>query len=286
MTTKERLKLKAEIDERSGFCFGVIRAIKKAEELLDQGETVYCVGEIVHNDEEVNRLKKKGLVTISVDQLPDFEHKNILFRAHGEPPETYLIARKNNNRVIDASCPIILKLQRDIKKADEDGENIFIFGKHHHPEVIGLNGQAGNRAVVFETLDELKQIDIPDKLTLFSQTTKSLDEFYTIVDYLKNLEKEVKVRDTICRQVANRRHELEEFSRTHDKIVFVAGKNSSNGRVLYNICKRQNPQSYFISSPDELAVDWFNEGENIGICGATSTPQWLLEQVKAHIEKF
>ena len=284
MTGKSKLRLKSEIDDRSGFCFGVIRAIEKAEELLDQGKVVYCVGQIVHNEEEVNRLKKKGLITINQEDLHRYKDKNVLFRAHGEPPESYSKAREHDNRIVDASCPIVLKLQKDIKKAYDNGENIFIFGKNNHPEVVGLNGQTGNQAAVFQSLEELKERNIPDKLTLFSQTTMSLDEFYKIVDYLKSQGKEVKVRDSICRQVSNRRQELEKFCQSHDKIVFVAGKNSSNGKMLYNICKQQNPNAHFVSSANEVDSNWFSEEETVGICGATSTPQWLLEQVKETID--
>ncbi|MFW6101098.1 MAG: 4-hydroxy-3-methylbut-2-enyl diphosphate reductase [Bacteroidota bacterium] len=284
MTGKGKLRLKTEIDDRSGFCFGVVKAIKKAESLLNQGEEVYCVGQIVHNEEEVKRLKKKGLTTISYKDLPKFKHKNILFRAHGEPPESYSKAREHDNRIVDASCPIILKLQSDIRKAHENGENVFIFGKHNHPEVIGLTGQTGNQAVVFQSLEELRDKALPDRLTLFSQTTMSLGEFYNAADYLENQGTEVKVRDSICRQVSNRREELERFCQTHDKIVFVAGKHSSNGKVLYNICKQQNPRAHFVSSAKEVRSEWFNEEETVGICGATSTPHWLLEQVKETLD--
>lgn len=286
MTGKGKLRLKTEIDDRSGFCFGVVKAIKKAEELLDQGEVVYCVGQIVHNEEEVNRLKEKGLITISHEELPKYEHKNILFRAHGEPPESYSRAREHDNRIVDASCPIILKLQKDIRKAYQNGENIFIFGKHNHPEVIGLNGQTSNQAVVFQSLEELRKKDIPEQLTLFSQTTMSLDEFNKIVDYLKNRGTDVKVRDSICRQVANRRQEMERFCQTHDRIVFVAGKHSSNGKVLYNICKQKNPRAHFVSSAKEVRSEWFSKEESVGICGATSTPQWLLLQVKETVDEL
>jgi len=280
MGNEDRLNLKAEIDERSGFCFGVINAIKKAEQLLDQGETVYCVGQIVHNDEEVNRLFNKGLKTINHEELSRLEGKNILFRAHGEPPESYELARKRNNIIVDASCPIILKLQKDVQKAYQNGEHVFLFGKHKHPETIGLCGQTNNEAVVFESLEELKEKQIPPEITLFSQTTKSLKAFYEIVEYLKQQGIKVTVKDTICRQVSNREHELEEFSRNHDKIVFVAGKNSSNGRVLFEVCKNQNPSSYFITSAWEVQSDWFKANETVGICGATSTPLWQMEEVK------
>ena len=284
MVNEKKLNLQAEIDERSGFCFGVINAIKKAEELLDKGETVYCVGQIVHNDEEVNRLFDKGLKTIDHKQLRELEGQNILFRAHGEPPESYELAREHNNVIVDASCPIILKLQKDVKQAWLNGENVYIFGKHNHPETIGLCGQTNNEAVVFETLEEIKEKQIPDKLTLFSQTTKSLKAFYDVVEYLENKRIEVNVKDTICRQVSNREYELKEFSRTHDKIVFIAGKHSSNGKVLYQVCKEINPNSYFITSPKEIQPEWFINNEFVGICGATSTPQWQMEQVKETVE--
>lgn len=284
MVNEKKLNLQADIDERSGFCFGVINAIKKAEELLDKGEKVYCVGQIVHNDEEVKRLFDKGLETIDHKQLRELEGQNILFRAHGEPPESYELAREHNNVIVDASCPIILKLQRDVHKAWKNGENIYLFGKHNHPEIIGLSGQTNNEAAVFESLEELKEKQIPDKLTLFSQTTKSLKAFYDVVEYLENKRIEVNVKDTICRQVSNREHELKEFSRTHDKIVFIAGKHSSNGKVLYEVCKSINPQSYFITSPKEIKPEWFINNEFIGICGATSTPQWQMEQVKEAVE--
>jgi len=284
MGNEKKLNLQVEIDERSGFCFGVINAIKKAEELLDKGNTVYCVGQIVHNDEEVKRLFNKGLQTINHDQLTQLEGQNILFRAHGEPPESYIQARKKNNVIVDASCPIILKLQKDVQKSWQNGENVFLFGKHNHPETIGLCGQTNNEAVVFESLEELKTKQIPDKITLFSQTTKSLKAFYQIIDYLEDKGVDVKVKDTICRQVSNREYELKEFSRNHDKLVFVAGKNSSNGKVLFEVCKSINPYSHFITSANEIQPEWFTPNEKVGICGATSTPLWQMEQVKEAIE--
>lgn len=284
MDEQNRLNLKVNIDHRSGFCFGVINAVNKAEELLDKGEKVYCVGEIVHNDEEVKRLSDKGLVTIEHKDLENLKNSNILFRAHGEPPSTYIKARSNNNKIFDASCPIVLKLQRDIKKAYDKGENIFIFGKKDHPEVIGLMAQTNNEAVVFEEPGDLQNRSLPDSITLFSQTTKSLEKFHQAVDYLKKRGIDVSVRDTICRQVANREHELKTFSKKHDKIVFIAGKNSSNGRVLHSICKQYNKHSYFISSTGEIEAGWFTPGESVGVCGATSTPQWLLENVKKKLE--
>lgn len=286
MVNEKKLNLQAEIDDRSGFCFGVINAVKKAEELLDQGEKVFCVGEIVHNDEEVKRLSKKGLITIEHQELENIKNSNILFRAHGEPPSTYKKVRMNNNKIYDASCPIVLNLQKAIKNAFENGENIFIYGKKDHPEVIGLMAQTNNQAVVFEDPETLKHTKLPGTLTLFSQTTKSLDKFHQAVDYLNQRGVDVSVRDTICRQVANREHELKTFSKKHDKIVFIAGKNSSNGKVLHSICKQYNENSYFVSSTNEIDSSWFNPGETVGVCGATSTPQWLLEDVKKKLENL
>mgnify|MGYP006285123221 FL=1 len=284
MTVKGNLTLKAEIDEGSGFCFGVVRAITKAEEMLEEGGQVYCVGQIVHNEEEVSRLSSKGLITIRHNELKNLSHKNILFRAHGEPPDSYHSARTHKNRVVDATCPIVLKLQRDIHKSWQRGENVFIFGKSDHPEVKGLNGQTSNQAVIFQSLEELKDVNLPHELTLFSQTTMNLDAFYKIVEYLKDQGIDVQVRDTICRQVSNRKHELETFSRSHDRVLFVAGKNSSNGKALYHICRRQNPNTHFVSTTGEIQREWFRKGETIGICGATSTPHWLLEKVKTAVE--
>ncbi len=281
-----RLHLTTEIDEHSGFCFGVIRAIEKAEELLDKGETVYCVGEIVHNDEEIHRLSKKGLITIDHNKLTRIKNANILFRAHGEPPSSYEKARKNNNILVDASCPIVLKLQRDIKEAYLKGKNIYIFGKPEHPEVIGLKAQTNEKAFVFQHPEELENMNHPESLTLFSQTTRSPEQFHRAVAILKEKGIDVKVKDTICRQVSNREHELKTFSKRHDKIVFVAGKHSSNGKVLYNICKKYNPKSYFISQSEELRREWFAKNDSVGLCGATSTPQWLLEQVQEKLEKL
>jgi 4-hydroxy-3-methylbut-2-enyl diphosphate reductase len=286
MTQRNSLKLKVEIDENSGFCFGVVNAIQKAEDLLEQGETVYCVGDIVHNNKEVERLQDKGLITVDHENITRLQRANILFRAHGEPPSSYQKALINNNHIIDATCPIVIKLQRDIKKAYINGENIFIYGKPDHPEVIGLVAQTDGHAVVFESLQELKNIPLPDKLTLFSQTTRSLTKFYEIEEYLKEKGILVNKQDTICRQVANREDELKAFSKKHDKIIFVAGKNSSNGKILYQVCKKNNSASYFITDPRELKTSWFKEEDTVGVCGATSTPHWLLETVKEEIKNW
>lgn len=275
-----KLHLKTEIDENSGFCFGVISAIKKAEETLDSGVKLYSLGEIVHNDEEIKRLEKKGLIPISLDELRSLYNSTVLFRAHGEPPESYEIARKNNNVIIDASCPIILKIQQRVKKSYNNGEKIFIFGKPDHPEVIALNGQIQNNAVIFQNIEDLDFKSMPQKITLYSQTTKSLQKFRHFIGKLKEEGFDVKVNDTICRQVSNREHNIIEFCKRFNRIIFVSGTNSSNGRVLFNICVRENSNSYFISSADQIKPEWFEKNDKVGICGATSTPMWLMKQVE------
>lgn len=280
------LNLQVDIDENSGFCFGVVEAIKKAEKALEDGGELYCLGEIVHNDGEVNRLESKGMKTITKEDLNKINSKTILFRAHGEPPNSYSIAKENNNLIIDASCPIIKKLQYRIKKSFDDGETILIFGKPNHPEVIALNGQIENQAIIFKEISELESITLPAKLTLYSQTTMSLDAFHEVVEFLKNHNIDVKVKDTICRKVSNRQPDIEAFCRKYNKVLFVAGRNSSNGKVLYNVCKSQNQNSYFISSVEEIKTDWFAKDDKIGISGATSTPKWLMEEVKRFLEKL
>lgn len=280
------MNLTVEIDANSGFCFGVVEAIKKAEQALEETGELYCLGEIVHNDEEVNRLEAKGMKTITKKQLNQLQNKTVLFRAHGEPPESYELAKKNKNEIIDASCPIIKKLQNRVSKSFKEGENIFIYGKPDHPEVIALNGQIDNQAVIFKDISDFEHIQLPKKLTLYSQTTMSLERFHQIIDYLVERKIEVTVKDTICRKVSNRQPDIRQFSKKFDKIVFVAGKNSSNGKVLFNVCKSENPNTYFISSVEEICLDWFQEGDNVGISGATSTPKWLMDKVKKHLEQL
>jgi 4-hydroxy-3-methylbut-2-enyl diphosphate reductase len=280
------LKLKVEINYKSGFCFGVISAIAKAEKALTENKEIYCLGEIVHNEEENKRLSEKGMITIRKEQLSGMYYKKILFRAHGEPPSSYEKAYLNNNEVIDASCPIILKLQERVKKTYNKGENIYIFGKQNHPEVIAINGQINNNAVVFEKLEDLNINEMPKKITLYSQTTKSLEEFYFIIKMLQEAGIDVTVNDTVCRQVSNRQEDLIKFSKQFDQIIFVAGKHSSNGKVLYNVCKSTNPNTYFVSTAGEIDKDLFHPNEKIGIYGATSTPLWLMEQIKQTLESF
>jgi 4-hydroxy-3-methylbut-2-enyl diphosphate reductase len=278
--------LKVTIDKSSGFCFGVVYAIDMAEDILDHEDYLYCLGDIVHNDEEVLRLKAKGLRIIDHEQLQELTDEKVLIRAHGEAPSTYELALKNNLTLIDASCPVVLKLQNRIKNSHDDEEQILIFGKHGHAEVIGLQGQTNGNAIVFQDIAELDNLDLPNKFTLYSQTTKSTDKFYQIKDELLNRGYEVKANDTICRQVSNRYEELEKFVYNFDKIVFVSGKKSSNGKVLYDVCKKYNPNSYFISNVEELDKNWFMENDRVGICGATSTPMWLMEDVKNTLDSY
>lgn len=278
--------LKVTIDKSSGFCFGVVYAIDMAEDILDHEDYLYCLGDIVHNDEEVERLRAKGLRIIDHDKLKELRDEKVLIRAHGEAPSTYELALANNLTLIDASCPVVLKLQNRIKSTHDDGEQILIFGKHGHAEVIGLQGQTDGKATVFMDIAELDNVELPSKFTLYSQTTKSVDKFYQIKNELISRGYEVKANDTICRQVSNRYEELEKFVKDFDKIVFVSGKKSSNGKVLYDVCKKYNDSSYFISNVEELDLAWFQPNDKIGICGATSTPMWLMEQVKAELEGF
>lgn len=274
------LNLSVDIDHNSGFCFGVVYAIEMAEEILDEEGKLYCLGDIVHNDEEVRRLEAKGLHIISHTDLKDIHNEKVLIRAHGEPPSTYQIAIENDLELVDASCPVVLKLQNRIKNSYDKDENIYIYGKHGHAEVVGLLGQTQNNAVVFQDLDELDLETLPEQVTLYSQTTKSTDNFYSIVEKLSSKGVDVNANDTICRQVSNRDKELRDFSKNFDAIVFVSGTKSSNGKVLYNICKQNNPSTYFVSNKEELDTSWFKFGDTVGICGATSTPMWLMEEVK------
>lgn len=278
--------LQVTIDGNSGFCFGVVYAIDMAEEILREDGYLYCLGDIVHNDEEVERLKAKGLKIIAHEELEHLHGEKVLIRAHGEAPDTYRTALKNNITLIDASCPVVLKLQNRIKTTHEEKEAILIFGKHGHAEVIGLQGQTNNEALVFQDISELDHVDLPAKFTLYSQTTKSTEKFYQIKDELINRGYDVKANDTICRQVSNRNEDLESFVTHFDKIIFVSGKKSSNGKVLYEVCLKYNPNTYFISQAEDLDKNIFNPGDKVGICGATSTPMWLMEKVKSTLESF
>ncbi len=280
------LDLRIDIDQNSGFCFGVVYAIEMAEEILKEEGHLYCLGDIVHNDEEVKRLEALGLKIINYEELSQIKNEKVLIRAHGEPPSTYKLAIENNLTLVDASCPVVLKLQNRIKNSQDKSENIYIYGKHGHAEVVGLLGQTNGKAIVFQDIYELKIDELPKSLTLYSQTTKSTDSFYHIKSTLEEAGIEINAHDTICRQVSNRDKELREFAKKYNKIIFVSGTKSSNGKVLYNICKENNENTYFISNKEELNADWFETNDSIGICGATSTPMWLMEDVKQKLMKL
>ena len=280
------LNLQVTIDQDSGFCFGVVYAIDMAEEILAEDGYLYCLGDIVHNDEEVDRLKAQGLRIIEHAELANLHDEKVLIRAHGEAPETYKIALENNITLIDASCPVVLKLQNRIKTSYDANEKILIFGKHGHAEVIGLEGQTNGDALVFQDIAELDNADLPASFTLYTQTTKSMEKFYSIKEELLSRGYEVKANDTICRQVSNRDKDLPAFVTKFNKIVFVSGRKSSNGKVLYEVCRKHNPDTYFISATSELDSSMFAPGDKIGIAGATSTPMWLMQQVKAKLETY
>jgi 4-hydroxy-3-methylbut-2-enyl diphosphate reductase len=278
--------LKVTIDQDSGFCFGVVYAIDMAEEILADDGYLFCLGDIVHNDEEVKRLKAMGLRIISHEDLLNIKNEKVLIRAHGEAPETYRLALENNITLIDASCPVVLKLQNRVKNSYDNKEKVLLFGKHGHAEVIGLQGQTNNEALVFQDIAELDDVELPNKFTLYSQTTKSTAKFYEIKDELIKRGYEIKANDTICRQVSSRDEDLRKFVINYDCVVFVSGKKSSNGKVLFEVCKSINPNTYFVSSEEELSLEMFSPGDTVGICGATSTPLWLMEKVKAVLEKY
>ena len=279
-----------EIDKKSGFCFGVVNAIGKAEEGLTFQETLYCLGDIVHNTAEVERLSSKGMITITHEQYFTMKNCRVLIRAHGEPPETYAYARENNIELIDGTCPIVTNLQKKIKtsfeKLRENNGQLVIFGKPGHAEVAGLNGQTGNRAIIIQSKEELGKIDFSRPVSLYSQTTKPLDEFREIASLIRERaasDVSVEIRDTVCRQVSNRAPHLTQFAVSYEVVVFVAGRKSSNGAVLFAVCKAANPRTHFVSAPEELDKSWFDGASTVGICGATSTPPWQMELVAAHI---
>lgn len=278
-----------EIDNGSGFCFGVTTAIEKAEEKLAEGEKLYCLGDIVHNGTECDRLHEQGLITIGHDELKELHNSKVLLRAHGEPPKTYQIAKENNVEIIDATCPVVLALQRRIRKQylENPDAQIVIFGKNGHAEVLGLVGQTDGTAIVIEHFEELEKIDFSRDIYLYSQTTKSLDEYNKVIDYCNShiqTDHIFKSYDTICRQVANRMGNIRAFAAKHDLVLFVAGKKSSNGKVLYNECLDVNPKSFQLEGPDEIHEEWLENVNSIGICGATSTPKWLMEQCRERLK--
>ena len=280
------LNLAVTIDQESGFCFGVVYAIEMAEEILAEKGYLYCLGDIVHNDEEVDRLKAKGLKIISQEDLINLKDETVLIRAHGEPPATYQTALANNITLIDASCPVVLKLQNRVKNSFDDEEQIYIYGKHGHAEVIALQGQTNNEAVVFQDIKELDFASMPHKITLYSQTTKSTDKFYAIKNELIAKGFEVRANDTICRQVSNRDEELRKFVTNYDRIIFVSGRKSSNGKILYDVCRQHNVNTYFVSASSEIDATMFHANDTVGICGATSTPMWLMEEVKNKLQSL
>ena len=286
-----RAMAKVEIDEGSGFCFGVVTAINKAEEELAKGGTLYCLGDIVHNSREVERLKAMGLITINHEEFNHLHDAKVLLRAHGEPPETYITAKRNNIEIIDATCPVVLRLQKKIKQEytqeDNEEKQIVIYGKNGHAEVLGLVGQTTGKAIVIEKLEEAKSLNFNKSIRLYSQTTKSLDEFQKIVEYIKeHISPDVTFEyyDTICRQVANRIPHIRKFAASHDLVFFVSGKKSSNGKILFNECRKVNPNSHLIDSAEEIDNQLLIGAESIGICGATSTPKWLMEEISKAIK--
>ncbi|MDD4192977.1 MAG: 4-hydroxy-3-methylbut-2-enyl diphosphate reductase [Mangrovibacterium sp.] len=283
--------MKVEIDKRSGFCFGVTRAIKTVEETLDSGGHLYCLGDIVHNSEEVSRLEAMGLETIDYNKYFSLKKCKVLLRAHGEPPSTYEYARENQIELIDATCPIVLALQKRIRRAyrnmQEEQGQVIIYGKKGHAEVTGLAGQTGNQAIIVENEKDLDLVDQNKPAVLFSQTTKSPADFKRMADLLKSrLTGKAEVNDTICRQVSNRGPLLKRFAGQYDVIVFVGGAKSSNALHLFDVCRQVNSESHFVSSPGELDKSWFKGRETVGVCGATSTPEWLLEKVAATIRQI
>ena len=282
-----------EIDQGSGFCFGVTRAIGKAEEELSKGERLYCLGDIVLNGQECNRLLQLRLQTIDHQQFLQLHNEKVLLRAHGEPPSTYQQAKQNHINVIDATCPVVLHLQERIKReydADKDHrKQIVIFGKNGHAEVLGLVGQTNGTAIIIETPEEVNRLDFNQDICLFSQTTKPLDGFQRIVNYINehiSPNATFTYYDTICRQVANRMPNIRAFATKHDVILFVCGQKSSNGRMLFDECKASNPYSYMIDSASEIQLDWLKDCKSVGICGATSTPKWLMEECKVRIKEL
>lgn len=284
---------KIEIDKGSGFCFGVVKAINKAEEELKKNGTLYCLGDIVHNNIEVERLEKMGLITIDHEQFKKLKNVRVLLRAHGEPPSTYEIAKENNIELIDASCPVVLGLQKKIKKKYnlrvDDDTQIVIYGKKGHAEVNGLLGQTAETAIIIESKDDIEKLDFTRDINLFSQTTKSLDGFFELGNLIRSRMKngaKLEFFDSICRQVSNRVPNIQEFAAKHDLIIFIAGEKSSNGKVLFSECKKVNPNSYFIHSPEEVRPELIGEYTNIGICGATSTPLWQMKAVAENISKL
>ena len=284
--------MRVEIDNESGFCFGVVRAINEAEKALQSG-AIASLGDIVHNRVEVQRLEALGLRTISREEIPSIAGKRMLIRAHGEPPRTYAIAKEYDIEIIDATCPVVAALQRKVKSAYEKMQatsgTVVILGKRGHAEVVGLTGQVDEKAVVVECEDDLQVIDFSRPIYFLSQTTQSVEKFNHLAEVMrKKVEQEemLTIDDTICRRVSSRENHLREFARQHDVIIFVCGRKSSNGKVLYNICRQENERSYNIEEASELQKEWFEGVDSVGICGATSTPKWLMESIAEAIHSI
>ncbi|WP_372949789.1 4-hydroxy-3-methylbut-2-enyl diphosphate reductase [Mariniphaga sp.] len=278
--------MRVEIDRRSGFCFGVIKTIKSAESELKEADKLYCLGDIVHNGMEVERLEKMGLHSVTREEYMQLKDCKVLIRAHGEPPETYEYAKKNNIELIDATCPVVLTLQEKVKgsyeKTKDINGQIVIYGKKGHAEIIGLDGQVDKKAIILESINDVNLIDFSRPVSLYSQTTKRVEDFYAIADKVKSNMKPgvpLEIKDSICRQVSNRVPSLKQFAKKFDVILFVAGHKSSNGRYLYTVCKEENPRTHHISRTSEIDPTWLEKAESVGICGATSTPNWLMEDV-------
>ena len=289
--------MKVTVDQNSGFCWGVVRTIDIAEQELHESKKLYSLGDIIHNPIEIGRLQEKGLATISLEDLKDVKDAKVLIRAHGEPPETFRRAKELGIELIDATCPVVTKVQERIRKFYDNGYQIAIFGKKVHAEVIGLVGHTNGTAIVIKSCEEVDKLDLTKKTVLFSQTTMDKATFYLIRDEIKSrIKAEFEVgtfeemaidfhaKDTICGQVSGRDKKLREFSRSNDVMVFAAGRKSSNGKVLYEIAKEENPNTYFVEDEKELKPEWFSSAETVGISGATSTPQWLMERIKVSIE--
>lgn len=277
-------KFSIEIDKGSGFCFGVVNAIKKVEKTLENNDYLYCLGDIVHNNMEMDRLEKKGLKTLQKKDFNEIKDCTVLLRAHGEPPKTYKTAKDNNIKLIDATCPVVLRLQRSVKKAYQeslksDGQ-IVIYGKPGHAEVIGLSGQTDNNAIIIARIEEIDKIDLSRPISLFSQTTMMVEKYLAIQAYLQeHANNSLVIHNTICKQVSGRIEQLHQFSLRNDVIIFVSGKKSSNGKALFSECQKVNSHTHLVSTLSDIDFKWFKDIKSVGVCGATSTPEWLMKKV-------
>lgn len=283
------MNISVEIDPGSGFCNGVVRAVRTAEEYLDREPRLYSLGAIVHNSLELDRLKGRGLEILETEDMEKLHDTTLLIRAHGEPPATYRLAEKNNIHIIDCTCPVVLKLQQSVKEVysgmKDAGGQVVIFGKRGHAEVNGLVGQTDGNAIVISGMEELDSIDFERPVALFSQTTKDPEEYRAICDEVSKRGRNVVFFDTICRQVASRHKSLVSFAEGHSVILFVSGAESSNGKVLYDLCRSVNPRSYRLENAGQIDVSWIRDGDSVGICGATSTPRWQLEEIASALRE-